>query len=124
MYENKFCWMDQGNSVYFLAVPSILTILINIFFLVSVVKVIRSPHFLASTDRSSRSKLHFENNFNRNHTDMMMKSARAVIILVPIFGIHFLLLPMRPDKDSNLVYPYEVDSRLLYKFDPRMLHEL
>ena len=48
VYENKFCWMDQGNSVYFLAVPSILTILINIFFLVSVVKVIRSPHFLRS----------------------------------------------------------------------------
>jgi len=99
MYENQFCWMDQGNSVYFLAVPSILTILINIFFLVSVVKVIRS-------------KLHFENNFNRNHTDPMMKSAKAVIILVPIFGIHFVLLPMRPVKDSSLEYPYEIASCL------------
>ena len=52
MYENQFCWMDQGNSVYFLAVPSILTILINIFFLVSVVKVIRShSHFLVSKEQ-------------------------------------------------------------------------
>ena len=64
---------------------------------------------LALADPSSRSKLHFENNFNRNHTDMMMKSAKAVIILVPIFGIHFLLLPIRPAKDSSLVYPYEVN---------------
>ena len=80
MYENQFCWMDQGNSVYFLAVPSILTILINIFFLVSVVKVIRShSHFLVSKSNCHlRSKLHFENNFNRNHTDKMMKSAKAV----------------------------------------------
>ena len=47
-YENKFCWMDQGISVYFLAVPSILTIFINIFFLGSVVKVIRSLLFSSS----------------------------------------------------------------------------
>ena len=61
--------------------------------------------------RNSRTKLHFENNFNRNHTDinMMMKSAKVVFILVPIFGIHFLLLPIRPAKNSSLEYPYEVD---------------
>ena len=82
MYENQFCWMDQGNSVYFLAVPVILTILINIFFLVSVVKVIRSrSHTFWSllSNCHLRSKLHFENNFNRNHTDKMMKSAKALI---------------------------------------------
>ena len=86
MYENKFCWMDQGNSVYFLAVPSILTILINIFFLVSVVKVIRSrSHTFWSllSNCHLRSKLHFENNFNRNHTNKMMKSAKAVINNLP-----------------------------------------
>ena len=88
MYENQFCWMDQGNSVYFLAVPSILTILINIFFLVSVVKVIRShSHFLVTKSNwHLRSKLHFENNFNRNHTDPMMKSAKAVINHLPLKG--------------------------------------
>ena len=86
MYENQFCWMDQGNSVYFLAVPSILTILINIFFLVSVVKVIRSLHTFWSLKSNChlRSKLHFENNFNRNHTDPMMKSAKAVIHHLPL----------------------------------------
>ena len=92
MYENQFCWMDQGNSVYFLAVPSILTILINIFFLVSVVKVIRShSHFVVSTKNNChlRSKLHFENNFNRNHTDPMMKSAKAVINHLPLTILRF-----------------------------------
>ena len=121
VYENKFCWMDQGISVYFLAVPSLLTIFINIFFLGSVVKVIRCHIFsIFSTDRSSRSKLHFENNFNRNHKDMLMKSARAVLILVPIFGLHFLLLPMRPAKDSSLVYPYEVDFKDFIFITPSM----
>ena len=33
--------LEQGNSVYFLAIPSIVSILVNIFFLFNVVKVIR-----------------------------------------------------------------------------------
>ena len=32
------------------------------------------------------------------------------MILIPIFGIHFLLLPMRPLKGSSLEYPYEVGN--------------
>ena len=41
---------------------------------------------------------------------MTLKSARAVMILVPIFGVHFLLLPMRPVEGSVLEYPYEVTT--------------
>ena len=40
-YENEHCWMDPGQSIYFLAVPSVIAILINIFFLCSVIRVIR-----------------------------------------------------------------------------------
>ena len=93
-YENQLCWMDHGQSMIFLAVPVIIVILINIFFLCSVINVLRS-------------KLIFENNFNKNN-DITLKSARAVLILVPIFGVHFLLLPMRPETGSNLEYVYEV----------------
>ena len=39
-----------------------------------------------------------------------MKSARAVLILIPIFGLHFLLIPMRPDAGSRFEYVYEVVS--------------
>ena len=55
-----------------------------------------------------RSKLEFESNFSRKHKDKALQSARAVVILVPIFGLHFLLLPIRPVKGSSLEYTYEV----------------
>ena len=93
-FENQLCWMDQGTSMVFLAVPVIIVILINIFFLCKVIHILRT-------------KLLFENNFNKKN-DVTMKSARAFLILVPIFGVHFLLLPMRPEKGSNLEYVYEV----------------
>ena len=93
-YEDELCWMDHGHSMIFLAFPVISVIFINIFFLGSVVLVLRR-------------KFKFQNNFNRNN-DVTFKSAKAVIILVPIFGLHFLLMPMRPESGSILEYVYEV----------------
>lgn len=98
-YEDELCWMSMdGQSMIFLAVPVITVIIINIYFLCSVVKVLRH-------------KLRFENNFNRKN-DVTFKSAKAVLILIPIFGLHFLLMPMRPESGSTLEYVYEVVSSI------------
>ena len=95
-YENELCWMDHGQSLIFLALPVISVIFINIFFLTSVILVLRR-------------KFQFQNKFNRNN-DVTFKSAKAVIILVPIFGLHFLLMPMRPEAGSIFEYIYEVKT--------------
>merc|ERR550534_3578028 len=91
--------MDYGSSIFILALPALLVIILNIFFLASVVNVLWS-------------KLEFERNFSRKHKNKAMKSARAVLILIPIFGVHFLLLPIRPAEGSSLEYTYEVVSCL------------
>ena len=93
-HENELCWMDHDKSMLILALPVIIVIIINIYFLWSVLTVLRQ-------------KLQFQNNFNRNN-DVTLKSAKAVCILVPIFGLHFLLMPMRPEPGSHLEYAYEV----------------
>ena len=98
-YENELCWMDNGDSILFLVIPAICPILINIYFLCDVVRVLRS-------------KLIFENTFNKNNRNISMKSARAALILIPVFGLHFLLLPIRPEKGSSMEYVYEVASSL------------
>ena len=97
-YENEVCWMDRGTSILFLAIPVIIVIFTNVCFLCSVISVLRT-------------KLIFENSFNKKN-DVTLKSARAVLILVPIFGLHFVLLPMRPEVGSNLEYVYEVISSI------------
>ncbi|XP_023322296.1 calcitonin gene-related peptide type 1 receptor [Eurytemora carolleeae] len=99
VYENDNCWMDMDKSIWFLAVPSVLCILGNIFFLYKVINILRR-------------KLVFENNFNRNHSNILKKSARAAAILVPIFGLQFLILPMRPVQGSYLEYAYDIISSL------------
>ena len=96
-FENELCWMDPGQSIIFLAVPAISVIIINIFCLCNVIRIIKK-------------KITFEQNFTQNKSDVSLKAARAVLILIPIFGVHFLLFPMRPDPGSHLEYVYEVVS--------------
>ena len=97
LYENELCWMETHDSIFLLAVPVACVISINIFLLCSVIKILRS-------------KLQFENNFRRQQSDVALKSARAVLILIPIFGLHFILLPIRPLSGSDLEYFYEIFS--------------
>ena len=41
-----------------------------------------------------------------------VKSVRAVLFLVPIFGLQFLLLPIRPSRGSQFEYGYEIISSI------------
>ena len=45
-----------------------------------------------------------------NSTTSTLKAARAALMLIPILGIHFILLPIRPEQGSTLEYVYEVVS--------------
>ncbi len=45
-----------------------------------------------------------------------MQAARAALMLVPILGLHFILLPMRPEAGSALEPVYEVVSAVTSSF--------
>ena len=47
-----------------------------------------------------------------NSIESSMKAARAALMLIPILGVHFLLLPMRPDAGTTLEYIYEIASAI------------
>ena len=97
--EDFHCWMDMGDSNWFIAVPVILVILLNIIFLFNVIRIIRGK--LRSISEQNRAD---------NKIQDTMKQARAVMFLVPILGINFMLLPIRPAQDSSMEYFYEILS--------------
>ena len=103
----------MGDSNWFLAVPVILVILLNTFFLLSVIRIIKSK--IEATGCSNRSSI--ENSSNNFFSQDFMKQAKAAMFLIPIFGINFLLIPFRPSNDS--VYferVYDVISTLSSSF--------
>ena len=93
------CWMDSGYvSTWIIGVPVGAVIVANIICLVNVIRILRSK---LSTIRNSDPF---------SSVQKLYKQARAVVMLAPIFGIHFILLPMRPTKGTWLEYVYDILS--------------
>ena len=59
-----------------------------------------------------------------NSMESSMKAARAALMLVPILGVHFVLLPMRPDSGSALEDIYLIASAIASSYQVRILYSL
>ena len=85
--DHQMCWMDDSlngiNWIY--KVPCILSVILNLVFLVWIV------HILIS-------KLHSE------QTDLaaLKKTARAIGVLVPLFGLHNFLSAFKPEDNDQV----------------------
>ncbi|CAG5126885.1 unnamed protein product, partial [Candidula unifasciata] len=81
------CWMQEDIFQWIIAAPVAASVIINICILVNLVRLLMT-------------KLRQVPNVNENR-----KAAKATLILVPLFGLQFLILPVRPELDSVL-YPF------------------
>ena len=98
----RSCWMDTGNSIWFLGILVIVVMVVNLIFVVNVIRVIKRKRTLEGQAGQ--------------HGATTMKAARAALMLVPILGLHFILLPIRPSQGSILEYIYEVVSAVSSNF--------
>lgn len=92
------CWMDQSDAFWIIIVPVGISLIASFVFLVNVVRVLLTKLHPAATQHASVAA---------------RKAARAALILVPLFGLHFVLLPFRPLPDSPWEKTYQIVSALL-----------
>ena len=59
-----------------------------------------------------------------NSTTSTLKAARAALMLIPILGIHFILLPIRPEQGSTLEYVYEVVSAVSSSYQVKAMSDI
>ena len=97
--------MDIGHSNWFLAIPVIIVIVLNVIFLSNVMCILRSKLNISSVNSSSDSR----------NLDFL-KQTRAAMILIPILGLNFLLLPMRPENNPPFERFYDILSTLTSSF--------
>ncbi|XP_049884672.1 calcitonin gene-related peptide type 1 receptor-like isoform X2 [Pectinophora gossypiella] len=92
------CWMEHSDTFWIIIVPVVLSLFASFVFLVNVVRVLLT-------------KLHPAPN---QHASLAAKkAARAALILIPLFGLHFVLIPLRPTQDSPVEKLYQIVSALL-----------
>ncbi|XP_037540310.1 calcitonin gene-related peptide type 1 receptor-like [Nematolebias whitei] len=92
LFYNDKCWISSHtNLVYIIHGPIQVALLVNLFFLLNIVRVLitklRETHCAEST--------------------AYMKAVRATLILIPLLGVPFILLPWKPEgRISQTVYEF------------------
>ncbi|XP_043268676.1 calcitonin gene-related peptide type 1 receptor isoform X2 [Venturia canescens] len=101
--DNSQCWIDEGNYKYVLVLPVGVSTLLNLMFLCNIVRVLLTKLRAgpAIGTRPSRS---------------MLQAFRATLLLVPLLGLHYLVIPFRPPKGHPWERGYEIISAITASF--------
>ncbi|XP_042209098.1 calcitonin gene-related peptide type 1 receptor-like [Homarus americanus] len=99
--DTKHCWIDESHYTLILSTPVCISILANLVFLINIVRVLvtklRANHVPADTNGTR-------------------KAVRATLILIPLLGLHYVLMPFRPAPGSNGELVYQVVTALVSSF--------
>ncbi|XP_071545489.1 uncharacterized protein [Panulirus ornatus] len=99
--DTQHCWIEESHYTLILSTPVCISILANLVFLVNIVRVLvtklRANHFAA-------------------HHNGTRKAVRATLILIPLLGLHYVLMPFRPAPGSHGELVYQVIAALASSF--------
>uniref|UniRef100_A0A8C5H8B9 G-protein coupled receptors family 2 profile 2 domain-containing protein n=1 Tax=Gouania willdenowi TaxID=441366 RepID=A0A8C5H8B9_GOUWI len=100
-YFNDNCWISSKTSLlYIVHGPICAALLVNLFFLLNIVRVLITKLKVTHQAESS----------------LYMKAVRATLILVPLLGIQYVLLPYKPEgRVSSEIYDYIMHILMNYQ---------
>ncbi|XP_029492420.1 calcitonin gene-related peptide type 1 receptor isoform X2 [Oncorhynchus nerka] len=100
-YYNDNCWISSNTSLlYIIHGPICAALLVNLFFLLNIVRVLITKLKVTHQAESS----------------LYMKAVRATLILVPLLGIQYVLLPYKPEgRVSSEIYDYIMHILMHYQ---------
>ncbi|XP_038627518.1 calcitonin receptor [Tachyglossus aculeatus] len=100
-YFDDSCWMSvETYLLYIIHGPILAALLVNFFFLLNIVRVLVTK--LRDTHRAE--------------SNMYMKAVRATLILVPLLGIQFVIIPWRPENRlAGEIYDYVMHILMHYQ---------
>lgn len=100
-YYDDNCWISSNTSLlYIIHGPICAALLVNLFFLLNIVRVLITKLKVTHQAESS----------------LYMKAVRATLILVPLLGIQYVLLPYKPNgRVSSEVYDYVMHILMHYQ---------
>ncbi|MBN3298019.1 CALCR protein, partial [Amia calva] len=99
-YFDDNCWMSvETQLLYIVHGPIMAALIVNLFFLLNIVRVLVTK--LRDTHRAE--------------SNMYMKAVRATLILVPLLGIQFVVVPWRPENRlAGEIYDYVMNVLMHY----------
>lgn len=100
-YYNDKCWVSSDTSLlYIIHGPICAALVVNLFFLLNIVRVLITKLRVTHQAESS----------------LYMRAVRATLILIPLLGIQFVLLPYKPQEHWVFeIFMYVMDILMHYQ---------
>ena len=98
LLNDNNCWMDLGDSVWFIGVPVVIIMVVNVVMLVNVIIMIKGKIQQDSNSGTRRGSRTLSN----------IKQLTPLFVLFPVLGLHFFLVPARPDPKSKYEHSYDL----------------
>ncbi|XP_057686196.1 calcitonin gene-related peptide type 1 receptor isoform X2 [Corythoichthys intestinalis] len=100
-YYNDKCWVSSDTSLlYIIHGPICAALVVNLFFLLNIVRVLITKLRVTHQAESS----------------LYMRTVRATLILIPLLGIQFVLLPYKPQEQWVYeIYLYVMEILIHYQ---------
>ncbi|GFG35483.1 hypothetical protein Cfor_00121, partial [Coptotermes formosanus] len=96
--DSQRCWMEDSHTQWILTAPVLISMVASTIFLVNVVRILLTKLHGASDNPAPLG---------------MRKAVRATLILVPLFGIHHILIPFRPEPGEPGEKLYQIFSAVV-----------
>ncbi|ESP01186.1 hypothetical protein LOTGIDRAFT_172709 [Lottia gigantea] len=100
VFENSKCWLHKSSLMWFIIGPVVVSLIVNLLFLVNILRI------LVSKLRA----------FNTNESHQNRRAVRAVLILIPLLGLQYLVIPFRPDHDPQAMHIFKLISAFLTSY--------
>uniref|UniRef100_A0AAQ4P1E2 Calcitonin gene-related peptide type 1 receptor n=2 Tax=Gasterosteus aculeatus aculeatus TaxID=481459 RepID=A0AAQ4P1E2_GASAC len=100
-YYNDKCWVSSDTSLlYIIHGPICAALVVNLFFLLNIIRVLITKLRVTHQAESS----------------LYMRAVRATLILIPLLGIQFVLLPYKPQNHWVVeIYQYIMEILMHYQ---------
>ncbi|XP_050309564.1 calcitonin receptor-like [Anthonomus grandis grandis] len=100
--DTDFCWLHEKTfGSWFISVPIVFTLTLSMIFLINILRVILTIMHPNSPNPAPIG---------------IRRAVRAALILTPLFGLQFILIPVRPDTEHPMYHAYVYTSVIIIPY--------
>lgn len=98
--DNKKCWTGSSDLQWIIQGPITVSLLVSLALGANILRILISKLRDGNTD----------------HYQQTSRGVRATLILIPLLGLHYFIMPLRPEEGQETEYIYNIISAILISF--------
>ncbi|XP_036355202.1 calcitonin receptor isoform X3 [Octopus sinensis] len=100
--DSKRCWTGSSRLQWIILGPIILSLLVSLALGANILRMLLSKLRARNTDP-----------YHQTSISLFSRGVRATLLLIPLLGLHYFILPLKPEGNEKMEFVYDIISALL-----------